>query len=463
MASIPPETAAEIQKLEQLHGQHPESRQYFVPLADRYRRLGMVEGAEELLRDGLKRHPDYLSAHIVLGGCLADRGATEEAAEEFRYVLSVDPQNLIALRTLGELAASRGRGDEAERWYRELLEVDPMNKEARQALDGLAGDRGDPSAAPDTAAPSAAAAEPPQRGELVLGQDAGAEAADDEGDAFGYGDVELSTADAEADPEPQSSPAFPEFLLFDEGIGSGEQGEDTGGDADDEEVVTETIAELYTRQGFHDRAAGVYRELIRRNGGSPELDECLAEAERAARGETEPAEAEAGLMDLPLAWSPDEDDLEDAAADADEAFATSLGGGFPEAPGDAAEFPPPPQAGGISRPIRAALGAVLRWSNGAAEAESAVGPVEPEIPIAAAARQSPPQADEEADLSWLSDILDAPAPQAAAPDQAAPSDTAPWEPETPGPAREEAAAGPPGAADEEDLESFQAWLQSLKR
>ena len=87
MASIPPETAAEIQKLEQLHNQHPEGR-YFVPLADRYRKLGMTEQAETLLRDGLRLHPDYLSAHIVLGGCLADRGATDDAADEFRYVLS---------------------------------------------------------------------------------------------------------------------------------------------------------------------------------------------------------------------------------------------------------------------------------------------------------------------------------------------------------------------------------------
>ena len=55
------------------------------------------------------------------------------------------------------------------------------------------------------------------------------------------------------------------------------------------EVVTETIAELYARQGLHDRAASVYRELIRRRGGDATLEQRLTEIERAARQEQEGA------------------------------------------------------------------------------------------------------------------------------------------------------------------------------
>jgi tetratricopeptide (TPR) repeat protein len=127
---------AEIQKFEQKHGEHPEGR-YFVPLANAYRKNGDLEHAEALLREGLKHHPDYLSAHIVLGRCLADRGAISEAEEQFRLVVAGDPQNLVALRALGELAASSGRRAEAVSWYEQLLAIDPMSSEAREGLEAV--------------------------------------------------------------------------------------------------------------------------------------------------------------------------------------------------------------------------------------------------------------------------------------------------------------------------------------
>ncbi|HEV2130654.1 MAG TPA: tetratricopeptide repeat protein [Longimicrobiaceae bacterium] len=235
MADSPSALAAEIRKLEQKHEEDPEGR-YFVPLANAYRQLGELEHAEVLLTDGLKRHPEYLSAHIVLGRCYLDRGALPAAEEEFRRVLAIDAQNLIALRTLGEVATEQGRLAEAERWYAELLDADPLNEEARRALAGLA-----------------------------------------------------HTGEASADE------------------GQGEDGE----------VVTETIAELYARQGFYDRAAAVYRELLRRRGHSPELARRLREIEssasgaaRAPRAQPEPpaaAEPSATIADYLaalLAWTP---------------------------------------------------------------------------------------------------------------------------------------------------------------
>jgi tetratricopeptide (TPR) repeat protein len=131
MADLSPELAAKIQSLEGGYADNPG--RYFVALAGAWREAGEIGRAEEILRENLKRFPG-LSAHVLLGRCLADRGAHQEAANEFHYVLSIDAQNLIALRTLAEMAAANGRRGEAERWYNELLAVDPMNAEARAAL-----------------------------------------------------------------------------------------------------------------------------------------------------------------------------------------------------------------------------------------------------------------------------------------------------------------------------------------
>ncbi|HYR11436.1 MAG TPA: tetratricopeptide repeat protein, partial [Longimicrobium sp.] len=135
MADLSPELTARIQSLEGSYEDNPG--RYFVALAGAWREAGETGRAEEILRENLKRFPG-LSAHVLLGRCLADRGAYQEAANEFHYVLSIDAQNLIALRTLAEMAAAGGRRAEAEKWYNELLAVDPMNAEARVALQDLA-------------------------------------------------------------------------------------------------------------------------------------------------------------------------------------------------------------------------------------------------------------------------------------------------------------------------------------
>lgn len=246
MLDAPAALDTEIQLLERRYAEDPDGR-FFVPLADRYRKLDDLERAEALLREGLQRYPNYVSARIVLGQCLADAGRSEEAAGEFRRVLDADPQNLLALRNLGRLATAAGQTAEAERWYTELLAVDPMNDDARRALEALTVEQEAPlSGAPD----------------------------------------EMSFHAFEDSPEPEGE------------IEGGANGE----------LATETIAELYSRQGFHDRAADVYRELLRRRGDDPDLRQRLSEAERLASGgaaeETEPGRPvtiSEALADL-LAW-----------------------------------------------------------------------------------------------------------------------------------------------------------------
>lgn len=256
MAVIPGDPREGLERLERKHAGNPEGR-FFVPLADAYRRAGDPAGAVELLREGLQSHPEYLSAHIVLGRCYLDLDDPEAARAEFRYVLALDPQNLVALGTLGDLAAAQGRSAEAERWYQELLAVDPMNEEARTALHALA------QTSPEDAA-----------GQGIGGGDNG----QSEGGAqppLGAGKDDGSPARGELDPYAKDMVD----LTDDDGMAG----------LGDEAVVTETIAALYTRQGFHDRAADVYRELIRRRGRDAHLEARLREAEhRAAGGEAWP-------------------------------------------------------------------------------------------------------------------------------------------------------------------------------
>ncbi|HET8654749.1 MAG TPA: tetratricopeptide repeat protein [Longimicrobiaceae bacterium] len=504
MPDSPAESTTEIETLEQKHAANPEGR-YFVPLANAYRKAGGVEHAEALLREGLQKHPDYLSAHIVLGRCLADRGATAEASEEFRYVLSLDPQNLIALRTLGELAVEAGHPDEAQRWYEELLAVDPMNEDARGALDALR--EGEP----------ATTEEPGDEGEFQAGGGwwEAPEPAEERGEQEAAGpqtseqELPPTAVSVEIAQEPEGELLELDDVQIHVEDGAGAGAVDGGGE--DVEVVTETIAELYARQGFTDRAIGVYRELIRRRGGDAALEHRLAELERGPAPEPRPAEAP--LLPESAATAPEED-----------VFAASFAHGFDTtAEEPATEEPAPEPAAAVAEepaaqeavaeepvaeePAAAApsiaryLSDLLAWTPAggpapaaspeeapATEEESAPGEAveapEPELPeppagtVGEPARSDedlfpwelPPQSTQaeatstEEDLFSFEAFLTEPAPAAAPEPEAPPAPPAPPPAPSPRPAPEaktEQAAEQ--EEEEDDLESFQAWLRSLKR
>lgn len=128
----------EIAKLEALYSENPDGR-VFTHLAEAYRRAGEPERAREILEQGLGRHPEYASAHVVLGRVLVDLGRAEEAERAFRRVLELDPQNLVATRALADLARDAGKIEEALGYYRKLQEVDARNPELDEIVRSLEG------------------------------------------------------------------------------------------------------------------------------------------------------------------------------------------------------------------------------------------------------------------------------------------------------------------------------------
>ena len=131
-------TLSEIEKLEARFRENPEGR-YFAPLADAYRKAGRVEDALMLVQAGLERHPDYLSAHIVLGRCHVDKKDDGAALAAFQQVLAIDSENIIALKSLAEISERIGNPLDARRWLTRLLTVDSMNSEAEEDLHRLGG------------------------------------------------------------------------------------------------------------------------------------------------------------------------------------------------------------------------------------------------------------------------------------------------------------------------------------
>ena len=140
---------SEIEKLEARYRENPKGRN-FAPLADAYRKAGLIDNAIELCQVGLQLHPDYVSGHIVHGRCLVDKKDDAGAESVFRRVLDLDPENILALKVLAEISERNARFDQAMEWLNRLLMADPMNGEA---ADGLSRVRGKAASTPTQPTP----------------------------------------------------------------------------------------------------------------------------------------------------------------------------------------------------------------------------------------------------------------------------------------------------------------------
>ncbi|TVP46864.1 MAG: tetratricopeptide repeat protein [Gemmatimonadales bacterium] len=102
----------------------PEGRA-FVPLADAYLRKGSPDEAISLLEDGLGRHPEFSSAHMVAARAYRAMGARGAVHRALDSVLALDPGNASALRMKGEIAESDGNSAVALTAFREALDRNP--------------------------------------------------------------------------------------------------------------------------------------------------------------------------------------------------------------------------------------------------------------------------------------------------------------------------------------------------
>jgi len=148
---------SEIRRFEEQYAENPESF-VFARLADAHRKAGNSARALEILEQGLERHPDYLSAHIVCARCLMDLGRAGEATAAWTRVLDLDQHNVVALRELAELALEANQREDALRWSERLLQIDPLNEDALR-LAAAATDAGSSSGTPSVGRSSLESAE----------------------------------------------------------------------------------------------------------------------------------------------------------------------------------------------------------------------------------------------------------------------------------------------------------------
>lgn len=126
----------DIERLKEKLEKDPNSK-LFVPLAEEYKKAGMLDEAVDVLTKGLEAQPGYLSARVSLGKIYIERDMLDEARAEFQKVIAVIPDNLYAHKKLAEIYKDLGEKDEAIREFKTVLRLNPADEWAATGLSSI--------------------------------------------------------------------------------------------------------------------------------------------------------------------------------------------------------------------------------------------------------------------------------------------------------------------------------------
>ncbi|HEY3176669.1 MAG TPA: tetratricopeptide repeat protein [Candidatus Polarisedimenticolia bacterium] len=259
-----------ISELKRRLAKEPASRSFF-ELAREYHEAGQLQEGAAVCAQGLKYHPNYLSARVLLGRILFDMGRTEESRSEMDSVLAVAPDNLVARRILAQICLEQGDIGGALDRLRSLLAFNPADTDTRTKIAEIEAGLHAPAASPQAG---------PQTGP-ALRESAAVEAATP---------VEIAPAAAPAPPPPILAPLAagpgPQEAPILELV---EEPREAPGALESGVLATPTLADIYLQQGLPQKAALVYHEILRGDPDNVEALARLAELERAAPPPPDPA------------------------------------------------------------------------------------------------------------------------------------------------------------------------------
>jgi len=109
----------------------------FVPLAEAYRQIGLLDDALEAARLGTRMLPNFSPGFATLGRILGQMGQIDEAMSAYARALSIDRQVQSALVGLARLHLVRGERDAARKILKEAAEYHPQDEMIESMLVAL--------------------------------------------------------------------------------------------------------------------------------------------------------------------------------------------------------------------------------------------------------------------------------------------------------------------------------------
>jgi tetratricopeptide (TPR) repeat protein len=131
-----------IERYQLVYEKDPSSK-VFAPLAEAYRRMGLLEEAFRIASAGVKIHPNFPSGRVALAKIQIERSDMTSAAEHLRVAVELSPENILAHTLLAETYLKLKDPKNALRSYKMVLFMNPADVRAQkfvQKLESLTAD-----------------------------------------------------------------------------------------------------------------------------------------------------------------------------------------------------------------------------------------------------------------------------------------------------------------------------------
>jgi tetratricopeptide (TPR) repeat protein len=122
-----------------MYKKNPRSK-VFAPLAESFRKLGMLDDAFKVLRDGIRNHPNYTLGYIVLAHCYFDQEKFELTYNTLRPIVAQNADNISLQKIFAQACIHLGHLEEALDTYKYLLFMNPQDKIFAQEVKRLEDD-----------------------------------------------------------------------------------------------------------------------------------------------------------------------------------------------------------------------------------------------------------------------------------------------------------------------------------
>lgn len=110
-----------------LYKKNPRSK-VFAPLAEAFRKLGMLDDALKILKEGIRHHPNYTLGYIVLANCYYDQEKYDLTYNTLRPIISQNADNISLQKIFAQACIHMGHLEEALDTYKYLLFLNPRDK-----------------------------------------------------------------------------------------------------------------------------------------------------------------------------------------------------------------------------------------------------------------------------------------------------------------------------------------------
>lgn len=122
-----------IERYQKMYEKDPTSR-VFAPLAEAYRKMGLIREAREVAEKGVKDNPNFPGGRVALGRIYLEDSQFKEAEIQFRKAVELAPENMLAYQLLAETYLRLKKTKEALKAYKMLLFINPENTRAQNAV-----------------------------------------------------------------------------------------------------------------------------------------------------------------------------------------------------------------------------------------------------------------------------------------------------------------------------------------